>query len=507
MDIRIVKGDIASQEVDAIVVNLFEGVQQPGGATGAVDRALGGGLTQLIADGDVKGKSGEMVLVYTFGKIPAKRVVVAGLGKSDKFNVDAVRKVSADAARFVRRHNCKRATTIVHGAGIGGLEPRDAAQALAEGAIMGLYRFQRYKSSKKDDENDGELQELLVIEAMNERVPALEAGLNAGRIIAEATNLCRDLANIGGNDMAPVHLAEAAREMSERHGLDFRAFDKAEMEAMGMGALLAVAQGSAQEPRFITMRYNSPEARSDRPPVALIGKGVTFDSGGISIKQADGMENMKSDMSGGAAVIAAMSAIAQLRPPINVVGIVPAAENLPSATAYRPGDIVRASNGKTIEVVNTDAEGRMLLADAICWAKREGLSPLVDVATLTGACSVALGPFYSGIMANDQPLADKVIAAAKRAGELVWQLPLTDEYKELVKSDIADVRQTGTGRAGGAISAAQMLHAFAEDTPWAHLDIAPTYRSDRDRGALVKGPTGVAVRTLIAFTQMLADEE
>ena len=505
MELRVVAGDIAAQEVDAIVVNLFEGVKQPGGATGAVDRALSGALTQLIADGDLKGKAGEFVLVHTFGKLPAKRVVVAGLGKPESLDLDKVRKVSAEAARFLRRHNCKRAATIVHGAGIGGLDPCDAAHALAEGAIMGLYRFQRHKRSKPDE--DGELKELLVVEAAPARIKALEQGIEIGRIIAEATNLCRDLANEGSNNMTPTHMAEAAREVSERHGLEYRTYDREEMAEMGMGALLAVAQGSAQPPKFITMRYKAAHQKPDRPAIGLLGKGVTFDSGGISIKQAQGMENMKSDMSGGAAVIAAMGAIAQLKPPIDVVGIVPAAENMPSATAYKPGDIVKASNGKTIEVINTDAEGRMLLADALCWARTQGLSPLVDVATLTGACNVALGPYYSGVLSNDQKLADKVLAASKRAGELMWQLPLTDEFKELVKSDVADVRQTGTSNAGGAIAAAQMLHEFAEDTPWAHLDVAPTYRSDRDRGPLVKGPTGVAVRTLIALTHLLAEEE
>ena len=294
--------------------------------------------------------------------------------------------------------------------------------------------------------------------------------------------------------------------MARRYSLEFRAYDRAEMEQMGMGALLAVAQGSAQPPKFITMRYSSPQALPEKPALALIGKGVTFDSGGISIKPSSGMENMKGDMAGGAAFIAAMQAIAQLKPRVNVVGIVPAAENLPSGTAYRPGDIVRASNGKTIEVLNTDAEGRMLLADALSWARKEGLSPLVDVATLTGACSIALGPFYSGVMGNSQSVIDQVLEAAKAAGELIWQLPLTDEYKDLVKSDVADVRQTGTGRAGGAITAAQMLAAFAEDTRWAHLDIAGTSRSERDRGATVKGHTGVAVRTLVTLAERVAQE-
>ena len=413
MEIKLAIGDIAAQQVDAIVVNLFEGVTAPGGATGAVDQALDGAITQLIADGDVKGKAGEFTVIHTFGKLPAKRVVIAGLGKASEFDVSAVRKVSAEAARFLRRHGFSRSATIVHGAGIGGIAPDAAAQALTEGALLGLYRFHRHKSKEDDDK---ELDELRIVEFDSAKVQVLEHGITRGRILAEATNLCRDLANESSNYMTPTQLAEEAEQVARRYSLEFRAYDRAEMEQMGMGALLAVAQGSVQPPKFITMRYSSPQALPEKPALALIGKGVTFDSGGISIKPSSGMENMKGDMAGGAAIIAAMQAIAQLKPRVNVVGIVPAAENLPSGTAYRPGDIVRASNGKTIEVLNTDAEGRMLLADALSWARKEGLSPLVDVATLTGACSIALGPFYSGVMGNSQSVIDQVLEAAKSAG-------------------------------------------------------------------------------------------
>ena len=496
--LTVVTGDLATQQADAIVVNLFEGVTAPGGATGAVDAALGGAISQLIEAGDLKGRAGEFVVIHTFGKLAARKVVVVSLGKAAGFGLDRVRSVSAETARYLRGQGVQRAATIVHGAGIGGLEPAAAAQALAEGTLMGLYRFDRHKS-KRSDNGDREFAELLVVERDAAKTPALAQGVDTGRIIAEATNLCRDLANEGSNEMTPKHLAEAARVVAEQTGLTFRTYGRDEMEQMGFGALLAVAQGSAQEPQFITLRYTPNGGGAGKGGVALIGKGVTFDSGGISIKSADGMENMKSDMSGGAAVIGAMQAIARLKPAVDVWGLVPSAENMPSATAYKPGDIVTASNGKTIEVINTDAEGRMLLADALAWARKQGLSPLIDVATLTGAASVALGPYYAGALGNHQPTMDAVLAAAKEAGENFWQLPLTDDYKELVKSDVADVRQTGSGRAGGAISAAQVLHEFAEDTPWVHLDIAPTYRSASDKGAIVKGSTGVAVRTLVCY--------
>ncbi|MSQ28416.1 MAG: leucyl aminopeptidase [Dehalococcoidia bacterium] len=504
MDIRVIIGDIASQHADAVVVNLFEGVSSPGGATGAVDGMLGGAITQLIADGDIKGKLGEFTMIHSFGKLPSKRVVVAGLGKATEFNQDKVRRVAAETARYLRSHGCQRAATIVHGAGIGGLDPSLAAQALAEGTLMGLYTFRRHKAKKKED--DPEMHELLVVELEARKAKALDLGIRRGTILAEATNLCRDLANESSNNMTPTDLAAQAQGVADRHGLDIQVLDRAEMKSLGMGALLAVAQGSAEPPKFIVLRYRAAGAPEGKAALGLLGKGVTFDSGGISIKSATNMDHMKGDMAGGAAVIAAMGAIAQFRPAINVVGVVPAAENLPSATAYKPGDIVRAMNGKTIEVLNTDAEGRMLLADALSWGRKEGLSPMVDVATLTGACAVALGPFHSGVMGNNQPLIDKVLQAGKSSGEPFWQLPLTEEYKELVRSDVADVRQTGTGNGGGAITAAQMLAEFAEDTPWAHLDIAPTARTDRERGATVKGHTGVAVRTLVHLTLALAEE-
>lgn len=503
--VQVISGNIAEMSVDAVVVNLFEGVQQPGGATGAMDRALEGAISQLIADGDIKGKYGETTLVHSLGKIRAKRVIVVGLGKPPEFTLDRARNLSAEVARYLRRIGTQRAATIVHGAGIGGLDPEAACQALVEGIILGLYRFRELKTGNNDDDKD--LREFSIVEMDASKLAELDRGAERGRILAEATNVAKDMCNRPANLMTPTDMANVAQDVASRYGLECKVFGKDEIAKMGMGALLGVAQGSEQPPKFITLSYNGGPEASGRPTLGLLGKGVTFDSGGISLKPADGMANMKTDMSGGAAVIGAMQAIAQLKPKINVMGIVPATENLPGGCAVKPGDILKSMSGKSIEVVNTDAEGRLILSDAIAYAKQQNLRPLVDVATLTGACSVALGPYYSGVMGNNQEAIYKVLKAAKVAGEKMWQLPMDDDYKELIRSDVGDIKNSATGRAGGAITAAHFLAEFSGDTPWVHLDIAPTARSDRDRGAISKGSTGVATRTLVQLALMLASEE
>ena len=434
MEIRVIAGDIAQVAAPAIVVNVFEGASQLEGATGAVDRALDGALSRLMADGEIKGKASEATLVHTLGKLPSPRVLVMGLGKQADFTLDRARAVSGDACRALRRAGVTRAATIVHGAGAGGIPPQDAASALAEGAILGLYTFRRHMTRPSDSK---EIDELLLVEAETDRLPALEQGVRTGAIVAQATNLARDMVNEPANHMTPTHMAEAARKVAEEHGLAITVLEREQMQELGMGALLGVAQGSQQPPKFIVLEY---KGGGNRTPLGLLGKGLTFDSGGISIKPADGMQEMKTDMSGGAAVIAAMSAIAQLRPPVNVTGIIPSTENLPSGTAYKPGDSLKTMGGKTIEVISTDAEGRLILADALCYARRKGISPLIDAATLTGACVVALGDVCSGAFTNNQEFLDKVLKAAAASGERAWQLPMYPDYKEQIKSDVADVK-------------------------------------------------------------------
>jgi leucyl aminopeptidase len=497
MQIKVQSGDISAFRADAIVVNLFEGVTAPGGGTGAVDRAMGGAISQLIEAGDIRGKSGEFTLIHSLGRVPAPRVVVAGLGKSSEFSVDKVRGVSGELARYLRRQRLKDAAVITHGAGIAGLPVEDCAAAIAEGTILGLYRFLRHKKA----EEDGELESLTLVEHDAAKLPALERGIERGRILAEATNFCRDLANEPSNYLTPTEMADRAKDLAAAAGLECEVYGPGWMSEKGMGGVLGVAAGSTQEPRFIVLRYNG---AGDAKPLALVGKGITFDTGGISIKPAAGMEEMKGDMAGGASVIAAMSAIARLHPRVNVIGIVPATENMPGGSAIKPGDVLMTMAGKTIEVINTDAEGRLILSDGLAYAREQGATAIVDVATLTGAISVTLGNVAMGAMTNNAGLLEQVRKAAEAAGERVWELPMYEEYKELIRSDVADMKNSG-GRGAGSISAAMLLREFVDDTPWVHLDIAGVDTYDRDKGVIVKGASGIPVRTLVNLALQSAE--
>lgn len=491
MLISVEAGDITKSDAPCIVVNLFEGVTVPGGGTGAVDRALGGMIGELIASGDIRGKWGEMTLLHTFGKLPAPRVLVAGLGKSDEFTIDRVREVSAAVARHLRGKRVPRFATIAHGAGIAGLDPLACAQAIAEGATLGLYRFDRHKRA---DDDAAQVEAIAIVEHDRARAEPMSAAAARGQIVAEAANFARDLQNEPANLLTPADLAARAQAMAEANGLGVHIYDRDWAEAQGMGSFLGVAKGSAQPPKFIVLTY---AGGGDATPIGFIGKGITFDTGGISIKPAAGMEEMKADMSGGAAVIASMMALARLKAPVNVTALIPATENMPGGNATKPGDLLRAMNGKTIEVVNTDAEGRLILADALCYAAKLGLSPLIDVATLTGAMSIALGDVAYGVFTNSDALADRIRAAAAATGEKCWQMPMFAEYKELNKSNVADVKNSG-GRGAGSIAAAFFLREFVEDArPWAHLDIAGVDMFDKERGVIAKGGSGIPVRTLV----------
>ncbi|HLF77686.1 MAG TPA: leucyl aminopeptidase [Dehalococcoidia bacterium] len=497
MDLLVQPADISSFAADAIVVNLFEGVSQPGGGTGAVDAAMGGAIANLIAAGDIRGKAGEITLIHSLGRLPSARVIVLGLGKDADFNLTTIRNLSGDLARYLRSHHIKNAAVIAHGAGIAGLPPEACAQAIAEGTLLGLYQFTRHKKA----EDEGELQRLTIVEHDAAKVPVLERGVERGRILAEATNLCRDMANEPANYLTPTEMARQAEAMAADAALECEIFGPEWMRSKRMGGLLGVAAGSVQEPRFIVLRYRG---GGSEPPVALVGKGITFDTGGISIKPAENMGEMKGDMAGGAAVIAAMGAIGKLKPRVNVIGVVPATENMPSGSATRPGDVLETMLGKTIEVVNTDAEGRLVLADAIAYAREQGATSVVDVATLTGAIFITLGNVAMGVMGNNAGLINKIKAASETTGEKVWELPMWDEYMELIKSDVADMKNSG-GRPAGSITAAMLLKEFAEDTPWAHLDIAGVDTYDREKGATVKGASGIPVRTLVEVVMQSQD--
>jgi leucyl aminopeptidase len=491
MEVKVVSGDITELPVSAIVVNLFEGVKKPSGATAAVDKALGGLITQLIDEGEIKGKRNHVTIIHSMGRIAPQRVVIAGLGKEKELTLSVIRGVAAESCRSLRKVGARHVATISHGADVKGIAVDKSAQAVTEGAMLGLYTFLKHQTREAEE---GEIEQLLIVEREEKKLALLKRGSARGRIMAEATSLARDMANEPANYMTPTHMAEVAQSVASEWGLECRILEQADIEKLGMGAFLGVSKGSRQPPKLIVLSYKGGDPQ--RSTLGLVGKGITFDSGGISIKPSEGMGDMKGDMAGGAAVIAAMRAIGELRPQVSITAIVPATENLPDGAALKPGDIIRALNGKTIEVVNTDAEGRLILADALSYALKLGLSPVVDVATLTGACHIALGDLCTGAFGNNQDLMDKLLKAGEEAGEYIWQMPMYEEYKEQNKSDVADIKNSG-GRWGGAITAAQFLAEFVEQTPWVHLDIAGPSRAEKERNHLVKGASGVAVRTLV----------
>ncbi|MFC1933351.1 leucyl aminopeptidase [Chloroflexota bacterium] len=498
MEIKVAVGDITRIEAGAIVVNFFEGMEHPEGDTATVDEALGGAISQLISQGEIKGKLNKITIIHSLGRLPAARVAVVGLGKQQELSLDRVRGAVAETCRLLRQKNVESIATVAQGAGIAGVTVERAAQAVTEGALLGLYSFRRHITKEAEH---GEIKQLTIVDADETKLPALEQGCHKGRILAEATNLARDMVNEPANYMTPSHMAEEAAKLAETYRLELSVLEREQMQELGMGALLGVAQESRQPPKFIVLRYKGGD--SDEIDVALIGKGITFDSGGISIKPSNGMGEMKGDMAGGAAVMAAISAIAQLKPKVNIMALIPATENLPGGSALKPGDILTAMSGKTIEIISTDAEGRLALADALGYAQKHSVKLLVDVATLTGAISIALGDVCIGAFGNNQELVDKVIAAGAEAGERIWQMPMYEEYKEQNKSDVADIKNVG-GRLAGSITAAQFLAEFAGDTPWVHLDIAGTNMSEKKRNYLVKGATGVSVRTLVNLALSLA---
>jgi leucyl aminopeptidase len=500
MDITFITGDITRFETGAVIVSIFEGVDRLEVVTVTIDQSMGGVITDLINQGEVKAKLNQITIIHSLGRLPAKRVAVVGLGKKQELTLDKVRGAIAETCRLLRQKGVDSIATNALGAGVSGITMEDAAQAVTEGALLGLYQFQQHITKKSERR---EMKKLTIIEPDRNKLSALEEGYRKGKILSEATNMTRDMVNEPANYMTPTDMAVMATRLATAYGLGITILDREQMQELGMGALLGVAQGSRQPPKFIILRYHGRE--SHEIDIALLGKGITFDSGGISIKPSEKMEEMKGDMAGGATVMAAISALAQLKPKINVIALIPATENLPDGKALKPGDVLKAMDNKTIEIISTDAEGRLILADALGYARKEGAKAIIDVATLTGACRVALGDICTGAFSNNQALLDKVLAAGAQAGESIWPMPMFEEYKELNKSDIADIKNTG-GRYAGAISAAQFLAEFAGDTPWVHLDIAGTSLSEKERNYLVKGATGVAVRTLVNLVLTLAKD-
>ena len=497
MDIKIKQASIVEETADLIVVDLFQGVKEPDGATGVVDRALGGAISAVIASGDFAGKAGETTLLYTRGATATPRVLIVGLGDPAKLTINAARAAAATAARKARDLGARSVATVVHGAGAGGLEPAVAAGALVEGARLGLYRFEGYRS-KPLKEWKPNPETMTIVEMTADRLPAIAVGVARGEAVAAGVLLARDLVNTPANLMTPTIVAERAAALARETGLSFEALGRPECKALGMGIFMAVAEESEQEPKLIALGHNV--ERDELPTLVLVGKGVTFDSGGISIKSGEEMWRMKGDMAGAAAVIAALGIAARLSLPLRVIGLAPCAENLPGGRAQKPGDVFRGMNGKTMEVISTDAEGRMLLADALAYAARYNPSAVVDIATLTGAQAVALGPQAAAVFANSDDLAAKLLAAADASGDRLWRLPLFDEYADAIKSQVADVKNSG-GRTSGIGSSAKFIEHFTEGYPWAHIDMASMSISDEDRPAQPKGATGYGVRLFTAFLE------
>ncbi len=489
--VQVIAGDPLAMERDAVVIAVAEDESRWQGVAAKADRLLKGQLRLLQEWGEVKGKLGEVTVVHTLGLMPPRRLALVGIGKRQTADAETLRRAIANAVKNLARIGVKRIAVAIDSFAISGTAAEDVAIALTEGALLATYRYQR----KSTDEETVALETVEFVAPQRRQVAALEKGVKLGSVMAAATNFARDLVNAPASEITPTALADHARAIAERYGLLCEVYDERWIEEAGMGALRAVSLGSDQPPRFIVLRY---EGKPNAPFIGLVGKGITFDSGGLCLKTADGMLEMKGDMAGAAAVLAAVRAIAELQLPVNVLACVPATENMPSGRAFKPGDILRTYSGKTVEVINTDAEGRLILADALAYAKQQGATTLLDAATLTGAAIIALGPVCTGAFGNDEALVQEVIAAGKQAGEPIWAMPMFDDYRELLKSDFADIKNTG-GRPGGAITAAWFVREFVGDTPWVHLDIAPTFWSEKDNFYFVKGATGVMVRTFVRF--------
>lgn len=492
MRISVKEGRIEREPAEAIILSCFEDDEELQGKVKLINRKVSNKIEKITKDGEFKGKINQVSLLHTIGEIPAKRILLAGLGKKKDFNIDRVRQAIGRASTYLRRIGIKRITTPLHGDGLSSISLSDSAQAIVEGSILGLYQFNKYKTENLDEIK--EVEELVIVE--DHDLAEIKKGAKRGEIIADATNFARDLINHPSNYATPTRMADAARDISKEHNLKCKVLERPDMERLGMGGLLGVSKGSQEPPKFIIVEYQGAKKKTNL--IVLVGKTITFDSGGISIKPSEKMEQMKDDMSGGASVLGCLLAASRLKIPLNIVGLLPASENMPSGSAIKPGDILKTMSGKTIEVISTDAEGRMILADALTYATRYKPAAIIDLATLTGACIIALGNFAIGLMGNNNELISKIKRAGDLSGERVWELPLWEEYKEQIRSDIADLKNVG-GRAAGTITAGAFLGKFVGDYPWAHLDIAGTSWNEQDRPYMPKGGTGVGVRLLIQF--------
>jgi len=485
---------------DAVVMFVFSD-EKPTGELKVLDNKLDGHITKLIESGEISGKYREFTLIHT-DKIKASRILLMGLGKKKEFEVDKIRSMSGRSARILRRINLKN---IAYSSFTGlGVEADVSAKCITEGILLGLYHFKKYKTKYEAKE----ITDVTIIAKNEDEIAKIKDGIDLGVILAESTILARDLTNEPGNIIYPETLAAHAARVAEELNLEIEILDEVEMERRGMGAIMSVGKGSIHPPRMAVLKYTG---KPGAPLLALVGKGITFDSGGLSIKTGDNMNRMYDDCAGACSVLGAVMAIAKRKLPCNVLGIMAMAENMPSGHASRPGDIVKSYSGKTIEILSTDAEGRLVLADALTLAQEKGANYLVDIATLTGGCVVALGYTASGIMGNDEKLIEMLKKASVIAAEQMWQLPLYDDYFAQIYSDVADMENSG-GRAASACTAGKFLEQFIkEDVPWVHIDIAGTAMIERERTPYLKKPylpkegaTGVGVRTLYHLAELIS---
>jgi leucyl aminopeptidase len=496
MHINLDTKPFATLDTEALVTYVFEEADAIQGRVAELDKLAGGLLGRLAKSGELTGKTLEFTLIHAPAGLKAARLLLVGAGKREQANTATLRKVAGAGLRNLKGRGVHKWVFLVREGDATG----DSAQAIAEGALAADFESDKYKTDKK---NDKFIESLTIAGYADSEKDVAEKGIARGRTIADAQNFARDLVNEPSNKLTPRILADRAEAMAKEAGLSVEILDEKKIADLKMGALLSVAQGSVEPPRMIVITYTPANPKPGAPVIGLVGKAVTFDTGGISIKPSDGMEKMKYDMAGGATMIGVMRALATLKPNVKVICVVPATENMPGGKAQKPGDIQTAMSGKTIEVLNTDAEGRLILADGIHYAKQLGATHLVDAATLTGAVVVALANVNVGVFGSDQAWTDKLLASAKAAGEKMWQLPTDDEYREFIKGSFADIQNISSGKGGGAITGAMFLKEFSGDTPWIHLDIAGTAWNDDAKPWLAKGPTGVALRTLVHLVTSL----
>lgn len=501
MQVEASRGPIEELDVQALAVAVFKSEKADDGFLKKLDE-LSGGLVRSALDADeFSGKEGETAYFHLVGNnsLKARRLLLIGVGEASEYKSAQVSHMAGTAVRSLRSKNVKSIAVLPRASG----DVFETAAKASEGAYIALFDPDKYRTVDKEEKTVDRF--VVAVEGAEE--DALQRGVNVGRIVGEAVNFTRDMANEPGAYMTPTDMAERAREVANEFGLSVDVLDEARMEQEGMGSLLSVSHGSDQPAKLIILKYTPTTPPADtKELLAFVGKGVTFDSGGISLKPGESMELMKYDMTGGATVMGAMRAIAQLKPPIPILGVAPCTENLPSGKATKPGDVVKAMTGKTIEIINTDAEGRLILADAIAYAKKLGATKVIDMATLTGAVSVALGDVNTAVLGTDQALIDEIIAAGREVGEKYWQLPLDKEYSKQIKSDIADIKNVG-GRRAGTITAAAFLKEFTDGLSWAHLDIAGTAWADEAKPYRSKGPTGIAVRTLLRIVDRASQKQ